>query len=122
MAKGFVFSHITNEGQMQACAGLRYRRQIEAQDILVLTDIKKKHSSHAITQDLDIVETAQAAAFFRSDGLILTGSATGKTANLEEIKAVKAAVDALFGGLWCELRECGCVFAFCRCCDCGLRF
>jgi len=94
-AEGFVFAHVADEGPMMACAGelLRYRRQIEAQDILVLTDIKKKHSSHAITQDVDIVETAQAAAFFRSDGLILTGSATGKTADLAEIKAVKAGVD-----------------------------
>lgn len=93
-AEGFVFAHVADEGPMSACAGelLRYRRQIEAPHILVFTDIKKKHSSHAITQDVDIVETAQAAAFFRSDGLILTGSATGKTADLEEIRAVKAGV------------------------------
>ncbi|MEZ0368976.1 MAG: BtpA/SgcQ family protein [Candidatus Sericytochromatia bacterium] len=94
-AEGFVFSHIADEGQMDACAGdlLRYRRQMEAQSILVLTDIKKKHSAHAITQDVNIVETAEAAAFFQSDGLILTGSATGKAANLQEIEAVKAAVE-----------------------------
>jgi len=93
-AEGFVFSHIADEGQMDACAGelLRYRRQIEAQQILVFTDIKKKHSSHALTQDVDIVETAQAAEFFRSDGLIITGSATGKQASLKELEAVKAAV------------------------------
>lgn len=93
-AEGFVFSHIADEGQMDACAGelLRYRRQLEASQILVLTDIKKKHSAHAITQDVNIVETAEAAAFFRSDGLILTGSATGKAASLQEIDAVKAAV------------------------------
>ncbi|PKL74510.1 MAG: BtpA family membrane complex biogenesis protein, partial [Candidatus Melainabacteria bacterium HGW-Melainabacteria-1] len=93
-AEGFVFSHIADEGQMDACAGelLRYRRQMEAQHILVLTDIKKKHSAHAITQDVNIVETAEAAAFFHSDGLILTGSATGKAASLQEIEAVKAAV------------------------------
>jgi uncharacterized protein len=92
--EGFVFSHIADEGQMDACAGelLRYRRQLEAQQILVLTDIKKKHSAHAITQDVNIVETAEAAAFFQSDGLILTGSSTGKAASLQEIEAVKAAV------------------------------
>ena len=41
--------------------------------MLVLADIKKKHSSHAITADLDIGETAQAAEFFRADGVIVTG-------------------------------------------------
>lgn len=94
-AEGFVFSHIADEGQMDACAGalLRYRKMLEAQQILLLTDIKKKHSAHAITADVDIVETAQAAAFFRSDGLILTGAATGKEADLNEVRAVKAAVD-----------------------------
>lgn len=94
-AEGFVFSHIADEGQMDACAGelLRYRRQLEAQGVLVLTDIKKKHSAHAITQDVGITDTAEAAAFFLSDGLILTGSATGKAASLAEIEAVKAAVE-----------------------------
>lgn len=94
-AEGFVFAHVADEGPMPACAGelLRYRKQMEAPEILVLTDIKKKHSSHAITQDVGIVETALAAAFFRSDGLILTGAATGKTTDLEEIHAVKRAVD-----------------------------
>lgn len=93
-AEGFVFSHIADEGQMDACAGelLRYRRQLEAQQLLVLTDIKKKHSAHAITQDVGIVETAEAAAFFQSDGLILTGAATGKATSLQELEAVRAAV------------------------------
>lgn len=44
-AEGFVFSHIADEGTMNSDAGelLRYRKQIEADDILVFTDIKKKH-------------------------------------------------------------------------------
>ena len=41
--------------------------------MLVLADIKKKHSSHAITADLDIAETAAAAELFRADGVIVTG-------------------------------------------------
>jgi membrane complex biogenesis BtpA family protein len=93
-AEGFVFAHIADEGFIDGCAGplLRYRRQIGADDILVLTDIKKKHSSHAITADVDIVETAHAAEFFLSDGVIVTGIATGAAANLEEIQRVKEAV------------------------------
>ena len=78
--EGFVFAHIADEGFIDGGAGelLRYRRQIGADKILVLTDIKKKHGSHAVTADVDIVETARAAAFFLSDGVIITGTATGK--------------------------------------------
>ncbi|MEW5958980.1 MAG: BtpA/SgcQ family protein [Chloroflexota bacterium] len=93
--EGFVFAHVADEGFIDGCAGdlLRYRRQIGAGDILVLTDIKKKHSAHAITADVDIVETAHAAEFFLSDGLIVTGVATGAEASLEELQQVKAAVN-----------------------------
>ncbi|MEM7660104.1 MAG: BtpA/SgcQ family protein [Bacteroidota bacterium] len=93
-AEGFVFGHVADEGWMDAQAGelLRYRSQIGADHIPIFTDIKKKHSSHALTADVDLVETAKAAEFFLSDGLIVTGTATGVAANLEEIAAVKAAV------------------------------
>ena len=44
-AEGFVFSHIGDEGYTESCAGdlLRYRRMIGAEDVLIFTDIKKKH-------------------------------------------------------------------------------
>ena len=44
-AEGFVFSHVADEGWIDACAGelLRYRRNIGADSILVFTDVKKKH-------------------------------------------------------------------------------
>lgn len=91
-AEGFVFGHLADEGMIESDAGelLRYRKQIGADNIRILTDIKKKHSSHAVTADVDLLETAHAAEFFMSDGLIITGSATGQAASLEEVKAVKA--------------------------------
>ncbi len=94
-AEGFVFGHVADEGYIDGCSAelLRYRRQIGADDILVITDVKKKHSSHAITADVDIVETAHAAEFFMSDGIIVTGVATGSEANLDELQAVKNTVD-----------------------------
>jgi len=94
-AEGFVFGHVADEGYIDGSAAdlLRYRRQIGADDILVLTDVKKKHSSHAITADVDIVETAHAAEFFLSDGVIVTGVATGMEASLEELQRVKNAVE-----------------------------
>ena len=57
---------------------VRYRHQISASHIAVFADIKKKHSAHAVTADVSIAETAAAAKFFNVDGVIVTGSATGK--------------------------------------------
>nr|CAH7719836.1 unnamed protein product [Callosobruchus chinensis] len=92
--EGFVFSHIADEGITNANAGevLRYRKQIQADDILVFTDIKKKHSSHYITRDISLIETAKAAEYFLSDGLILTGSATGVPAEENDLQQLKGAI------------------------------
>lgn len=89
--EGFVFSHVADEGLMNACAGplLRYRKQIGAEHVAILTDIKKKHCSHSITADVDIVDTAKAARFFLSDGLILTGKETGDSPDLDEVIRVR---------------------------------
>jgi hypothetical protein len=91
--EGFVFAHVADEGYIEACAGelLRYRRMIGAEAIAVFADIKKKHCSHAITADQDIVETAHAAEFFLADGVIVTGRSTGDPADLDELRRVKAA-------------------------------
>lgn len=78
--EAFVFGHVADEGWMDGCAGrlLRYRRLIEADhSVALLTDIKKKHCSHSITADVDLVQTAKAALFFNSDGLVVTGQETG---------------------------------------------
>ncbi|MEM7369199.1 MAG: BtpA/SgcQ family protein [Bacteroidota bacterium] len=93
-AEGFVFAHVADEGIIESNAGdlLRYRKQIGAEHIPVFTDIKKKHSAHAITADVSLEETAHAAEFFLSDGLIITGVATGQEADLSEIQRVKNAV------------------------------
>lgn len=93
-AEGFVFSHVADEGLLNACAGelLRYRRHIGAEHIQIFTDIKKKHSSHALTSDVSIAETAKAAEFFLSDGVIVTGTATGAQADPEELREVTQSV------------------------------
>lgn len=94
-AEGFVFAHVADEGLMAlADAGplLRYRRAIGATDIAILADIKKKHSAHAMTADVDLVETARAAEFFGADGVIVTGTATGSPADPKDVAAVRKAV------------------------------
>nr|CAD7416703.1 unnamed protein product [Timema poppensis] len=54
-AEGYVFSHVADEGFTDSSAGelLRYRRHLGADNVLVFTDIKKKHSAHAITSGED---------------------------------------------------------------------
>jgi uncharacterized protein len=92
--ENFVFAHVADEGLLaQAEAGplLRYRRQIGADHIRVFTDIKKKHAVHAITADLTIGEAAEAAGFFGSDGIIVSGTATGKPTREEDVLAVARA-------------------------------
>lgn len=90
-AEGFVFGHIADEGYIDADAGelVRYRKNINAEKIRILTDIKKKHSSHSITSDLSIGEISKNAEYFLSDGIIITGVSTGESADVEAIKEVK---------------------------------
>ncbi|XP_053673417.1 uncharacterized protein F13E9.13, mitochondrial [Anopheles nili] len=90
-AEGFVFGHVADEGFTDACAGslLRYRKQIDADDVFIMADIKKKHSSHAITSDVSITETAHAAEFFLADSLIITGSSTGCSADRQELESLR---------------------------------
>lgn len=93
-AEGFVFGHLADEGVMNSDAGelLRYRKQIGAEHIKIYTDIKKKHSSHALSADVSIAETAKAAEFFLSDGVIVTGNATGEKAAVSDLLEVRTAV------------------------------
>ena len=99
--EGFVFAHTADEGLLQADAGelLRYRRAIGAENIRIFADIKKKHSSHALTADVDLAETAAAAEFFLADGVIVTGSATGSPTAEADVQAVadRVAIPTLVG-------------------------
>lgn len=93
-AEGFVFAHVADEGFIESSAGdlLRYRRAIGAENVLVFGDVKKKHSAHAITADVDIAETAKAAEFFSIDGVVVSGAATGSPADPDEVQAVSDVV------------------------------
>lgn len=94
--EGFVFAHVADEGLMaEADAGplLRYRKMIGAGGVAILADVKKKHSSHAITSDVDLAETAQAAEFFGASGVVVTGPATGRPTSVDDLAAVRKAVN-----------------------------
>lgn len=93
-AEGYVFAHTADEGEMEADAGelLRYRRAIDAERVKIFTDVKKKHASHQLTADVDLVDTARAAEFFLADGVVVTGSETGRSADPDEVRSVARAV------------------------------
>lgn len=90
-AEAFAFAHVADEGIIQSSAAelLRYRRAIGADSVQVWADVKKKHSSHAITADLDIGATAQAAEFMRGDAVMVTGAVTGAAPRRSDLLAVK---------------------------------
>jgi membrane complex biogenesis BtpA family protein len=90
-AEGFAFAHVADEGIIQSSAAelLRFRRAIGAERVQVWADVKKKHSSHAITADVDIGETAHAVEFMRGDAVIVTGTVTGAAPQRTDVLAVK---------------------------------
>ena len=91
-AEGFAFAHVADEGIIQSSAAelLRFRKMIGADRVQVWADVKKKHSSHAITADVDIGGTAEAVGFMRGDAVIVTGSVTGDAPRASDVNAVKA--------------------------------
>jgi membrane complex biogenesis BtpA family protein len=93
--ENFAYAHVADEGLLPTAeAGplLRYRRQIGAEQIHVIADVKKKHASHAITADVPLAEAAQTTAFFGADGVIVTGTATGQPAQVADVQTVRQAV------------------------------
>lgn len=95
-AENFTFAHVADEGLMsEAAAGplLRCRRDLQAEHIRIFADVKKKHSSHSITADIDMATAAEAAAFFGADGVVVTGSASGRPAVVADVYAAGGAVE-----------------------------
>jgi len=91
-AEGFAFAHVADEGLIQSSAAelLRFRRSIGAGRVGVWADVKKKHSSHAITADLSLGETCAAVEFMRGDAVIVTGTATGEPPRASDVAEAKS--------------------------------
>ena len=62
-----------------------------AERVKILADVKKKHSAHAITGDVDVGEMARAAEFFGADGVIITGIATGQAIRIDDLGTTRMA-------------------------------
>lgn len=109
--ENFVFSHVADEGLLATAeAGplLRYRRALgadggagatkrggrsRASAVRVFCDIKKKHASHALTADVSIADAVEAAEFFGADGVIITGTATGKPTSIDDVREAAQATN-----------------------------
>src|SRR5207253_7779084 len=91
--EGFVFAHVGGAGIIEGCAGklLRRRQQLGGEGIRIFADVKKKHCSHALTGDLDIVDELKQAEFFLADGVIITGARTTEPPDTVELRRVKRA-------------------------------
>jgi membrane complex biogenesis BtpA family protein len=91
-AEGYAYAHVADEGLIQSSAAklLRYRKIIGAERVQVWADIKKKHAAHAITADVTLGETAETVEFMGADGVIVTGSATGKPPNVADVSEARS--------------------------------
>ena len=91
-AEGFAYAHVADEGLIEASAAklLRYRKMIGAERVQVWTDVKKKHSAHAITADVSLGETAETVEFMGADCVIVTGSVTGEAPKVADVQEAKA--------------------------------
>jgi len=91
-AEAYAFAHVADEGLIQSSAAalLRYRKMIGAERVQVWADVKKKHSSHAITADVGLGATAEAMEFMRADAVIVTGAVTGEAPKIADVEEAKA--------------------------------
>ena len=90
-AEGYAYAHVADEGLIQASAAklLRYRRMIGATSVQVWTDVKKKHSAHAITADVSLGATAETVEFMGADCVIVTGNVTGEPPTASDVREAK---------------------------------
>jgi NAD(P)H-dependent FMN reductase len=70
---------------------LRQRKALGCEHIKVFGDVKKKHCSHALTGDLDLLDEVKQAEFFLVDGVIVTGARTTEPPSAAELRRVKKA-------------------------------
>ena len=86
-------AYVANEGLLEgpAAAATRYRARLHAQHLRVFADVHVKHGAHAITADRSLAELTRDLEFFDADAVIVTGQRTGDGAQLDDLRAVRAA-------------------------------
>jgi uncharacterized protein len=66
---------------------MKFRKQINAENIKIYTDIQVKHAGHIAQRD--ILDTALEAIDFKSDGIIITGQRTGDQPIISQLKKIR---------------------------------
>lgn len=91
--EGYVYGHVGPAGIIKGSSGqlLRKRKKLGCEHIKIYGDVKKKHTAHAITADLDIVDEVMQAELFLIDGVIITGKFTGIKPDANDLLKVKNA-------------------------------
>jgi membrane complex biogenesis BtpA family protein len=93
-AEGFSYAAVADEGLLdEADAGplLRFRRMIGADSVAIWTDVRKKHSAHALTGDLVLADLVSGTHFMGADAVIITGSHTGQAVSAHDLDAARHA-------------------------------
>jgi membrane complex biogenesis BtpA family protein len=87
----WVNAYIANEGLVEgeSARALRYRKQIEAEDVAIFADVHVKHVSHAIVADRPVSEQASDVEFYDADVAIASGNRTGDEVPEGEISSIR---------------------------------
>lgn len=87
-------AYISNSGIIEAIAPelLRYRAKLRAEQIMIFGDFHVKHGSHFILSDRTLREQAEDVETAGGDGLIVTGTETGKAPDAKDIELARQAV------------------------------
>src|SRR5262249_22077703 len=93
--EGYVFAHVGGAGLIEGCAGqlLRRRKELGCEHIKIFGDVKKKHCSHALTDDMDIADVVKQSEFFLVDGVIVTGARTTEPPSFAELRRARQAAN-----------------------------
>ncbi|MCD8140627.1 MAG: BtpA/SgcQ family protein [Planctomycetaceae bacterium] len=90
----YVNAYISQVGYVDSVAArlARYRKALEATDVMFMCDVNVKHGSHFIISDRPVFEQARDAEIQGADALIVTGFETGTPPNAENIAQCKKGV------------------------------
>lgn len=85
-------AYISNSGYIEAAGPrlMRYRREIDAEDVMVFGDFHVKHGSHALTADRALADQAHDIQEFLAEAAIITGVATGSAPDAVTCEAVRS--------------------------------
>lgn len=89
----FIDTVVSFSGTMHPCAdqALRYRKKINAEEIMILADIQVKYTN-LLVPNTPIEQSASFAEISGADAIIVTGTHTGGETPIETVKKVKDVV------------------------------